>query len=98
MKNIDTILEEFENKFVNVVAEEDGGSTWKKRGNPDDVPAFLRTTFDEYKTGLREAVEEMKVEHHHSRMCKVDEFTCAAMEEAAETRNQGLDSVLELLK
>lgn len=58
MKNIDTILEEFDNQF--------GTTLWaNRRGDDEDAKDFIRTAFAEYKMGLREAVEGMKVEHHH---------------------------------
>lgn len=53
MKNIDTILEEFDNQF--------GTTLWaNRRGDEEDAKDFIRTAFAEHKKGLREAVEGMK--------------------------------------
>lgn len=83
MKNIDTILEEFnlEGKITEQHAE--------------DIRGILRTAFAEYKKGLREAVERKKSKAVHTAYCSHVE---AYIEDTNEQINKALDSVLELVK
>lgn len=80
MKTIQTILEEFD-VF-------DSGYIQSRH----NMRSFLRKAFDEYKKGLREAVEGMK-----SQKC-FDGYEGDPAVEREIGRNIGLDSVLELVK
>lgn len=88
MKNIDTILGEFDRMFKL-------DSYGKSTAVQDKVKSFIRTDFVEYKKELKEAVEGMKKYPVHKYNCPHIE-PCIEMEN--EKVNDTLDSVLELLK
>lgn len=68
-------IEEFENKFVNVAPEEDG-STWKRKSNPDDAPAFLQDFARKLIAAARESIDGMDFE-----MTPKEESMAAGMSE-----------------
>lgn len=91
MKNIDTILEEFNEKFGVI---EPGIIPFSEQFSADYHKDFIRTGFAEYKTGLKEAIEGMKAKLRDKH--RNDSWADHELPDVA--HNATLDSVLELLK
>lgn len=59
---ISETISDFENAFVDVLAEEDGPSRWRKKSNPDKIPEMLRNALTKVAHTAQEQITNSLVE------------------------------------